>query len=378
MLYPTELPEHALKIPEGKEYIKLGSLWKNGRRMYTERGMNTRLKQKKLAFQDGDFLQCEVCHHECRLPLHTAGFCGVRRHVPGENGEGRIVEERYGLPAAIHLDPIEKKPLYHVAPGSMVYSMGTYGCTMRCRWCQNSELLFPRKTLGFHNSKENYVEPEQAANAAKDSGAWGIAFTYNEPTVWIEYARDVAVAAREQGLKSIWVSNGYFSAKAREFILPWIDAINIDLKAFSPDIHTKYTGVDVYPVLETIQEVFRAGIWLEISMLIVPGINDDDAQLKGAAAFLVSLSPDIPVHISAFYPAHRMLNVPPTPVVTIQRAVKIFRAAGLRYVYPGNVGIRATTVCPNCGNACIERENTKISGFGGICSQCGNEIPGIW
>lgn len=316
-------------------------------------------------------VECAACAHRCRIPSDAAGFCGVRR-----NREGSLESLMYGHPSAMHLDPIEKKPLYHVLPQSQVLSLGTLGCTMTCRWCQNCSVALPSREYVQRHAAGEPVSPQAAVEEAVYSGAAGLAYTYNEPTVWIEYARDTAARARQRGLINLWVSNGYLTPEAWEYIAPELTAANIDLKGFRERVHRRYTGARLQPVLDSIAYAAGLpGLWLEVTMLLIPEINDDPDEIRDACRFLAGLSPDIPLHLSAFYPAFRMQDHPATPAATLERARDIAREEGLRYVYLGNIAAAPAAWCPSCGH---ELQEMRTAGFSGYCPDCGTAIPGVW
>jgi len=327
--------------------------------------------------RDGS-LQCRVCEHFCVIPLDGWGRCGVRQHV-----DGKLILQVYGYPIAVHLDPIEKKPLYHFLPGSAIYSLGTLGCNFRCPWCQNWEIsqLTPRE-VGLPHGK--MMTPEEVVRQAQRQGARAIAYTYNEPTVFFEYTLDIARLAREAGLRNVYVSNGFMSREALERLVPYLDAINIDLKGFSEPFYREYCGARLEPVKRNIADlVHNPAVWVEVTTLLIPGLNDSDAELRAAAEWMARVSPDTPWHFSAFFPAYQMLDRPPTPLTTLLKAAQIAREAGMRYVYLGNV--RDTefgqTRCPQCGAVLIQRSGywtRPLWTQSGRCSACGAALPGVW
>ena len=279
---------------------------------------------------------CELCSHHCRIAPGQRGLCAVR-----ENRDGILYSLVYGQVAAEAADPVEKKPLYHFLPGSRTWSIATRGCNFRCRHCQNH-------TLSQVGPKENPAarqrSPQQVVAMAQAAGCESISYTYSEPTIFFEFAEDCALLAREQGLKNIFVSNGYMSAEAAERAADagkWLDAANIDIKAFSGKFYRDICGAKLAPVLETVQRLHKLGVWLEITTLIIPGLNDGAEELRGLAKFIAGISPDIPWHLSAFHPAYKLMDVPRTPVAALLRARDIGQSAGLRYVYLGNVQIFA-------------------------------------
>lgn len=321
-------------------------------------------------------VRCHLCHHQCRIREGKRGICGVR-----QNRAGTLYSLVYGKIIAEHIDPIEKKPLFHFLPGSKAFSIGTVGCNFRCRHCQNFEIsqhphLRPGRITGEDRT------PEQIVNRAKATGCQSIAYTYTEPTIFFEFAYDTAVLAHSQGIKNVFVSNGYMSAPAARRIAPCLDAINIDLKAFTENFYKEVCGARLKPVLETIELMKSLGVWVEVTTLVIPGLNDSAAELADIAGFVKSVGVDVPWHVSAFYPAYQLLDAPPTSVVTLRRAREIGLQGGLRYVYEGNVPGEAgeNTYCHACGAAVIRR-----SGMGlvrnrllkGHCPECGKTIDGV-
>ncbi|AFG36426.1 pyruvate-formate lyase-activating enzyme [Spirochaeta africana DSM 8902] len=314
---------------------------------------------------------CLACQHRCRIADGAVGICGVR-----ENREGQLVSLMYGHPAAQHLDPIEKKPLYHVLPGTRVLSAGTLGCNMSCRWCQNCSIAAPPRGAIARMQQQPTVSPQELVEQACRSQAAGIAFTYNEPTVWIEYARHTAELARQRGLAGLWVSNGYLTPQAWDYLSPHLTAANIDLKAFSDRTCRRYSGSSLQPVLDSIVHLHRqTEVWVEVTMLIIPGVNDDPHELQAAFEFLVGLSPQIPLHLSGFHPAHRMQEHPATSRIQLLQLASQARQAGIQFVYLGNTGDTMDISCPSCGHTAIQRNEYPTDGS---CRACGSPLPGVW
>jgi pyruvate formate lyase activating enzyme len=292
--------------------------------------------------------------------------------------------ETWGEPAAMAVDPIEKKPLYHFLPGSDVLSLGTLGCNLSCRFCQNWGLSHPDGTRVGAGAP---VLPEEIAESAARAGTLSVAATYNEPAVWAEYAMDVADACRAKGIRMVAVTSGYFAQGSRADFFAKMDAANVDLKSIRGDFYRKLCGAHLEPVLETLEHIRReTRCWLEVTTLVVPGANDSEAELDELSAWVAEhLGPDTPLHFSAFHPAGEMLRTPPTPPDTLRRARDLALANGLRHVYVGNVGgvpEWSRTVCAGCGERLIER-----SGFGvrrstltteGACPQCGRPCAGVF
>lgn len=321
-------------------------------------------------------VECGLCRFHCRIAEGRRGLCGVRA-----NQRGKLVTLVYGLCVAEGVDPIEKKPLYHVAPGSRSYSIATVGCNFRCLHCQNHQIAqWPKQG---HDPIGNNLPPEKVVKRALEHQCRSIAYTYTEPTVFFEYAYDTARLARQAGLLNVFVSNGYITTQALETMAPYLDAANIDLKGFSREFYREVTGADLSGVLDTLRDYRRLGIWLEVTTLLIPGRNDDPGELRELAAFIASeLGPHTPWHVTAFFPMHRMQDVPPTPLKTLQIARKIGIDAGLQYVYTGNRpdDDGTHTYCAGCGEAIIERSGFHIlrsSLSAGACTYCGQAVAGL-
>lgn len=320
-------------------------------------------------------VRCGVCAHRCLVRPDRAGICGVR-----ENRDGILVSTVYGAVAAIGVDPIEKKPLFHVAPGTLAYSIGTPGCPFHCMFCQNWEIAqAPR--LGT-TVPTRHMSPERVVEAAREHGAASIAYTYVEPTIFLEYALDTARLARAAGLLNLFVTDGYATPEAIGMLAPVLNAANVDLKSFSDGFYRRRCGARLAPVLDALQAYRRAGTWLEVTTLVIPGENDDPGELRALAAWLVeNLGAETPWHVSRFFPAFRMLDVPPTPIATVRRAVEIGREAGLVHVYAGNapeLGLEDTR-CAGCGALLIERRGYRVFSHladAGSCPTCGRVLAG--
>ena len=327
----------------------------------------------------GQAVQCRVCEHYCTLHPGDWGKCGVR-----VNRDGKIYLAVYGSAVAAHVDPIEKKPLFHFLPGSRAFSIGTYGCNMRCAWCQNWQISQVRQVDTRRDRVRDALPPEEAVETALRHQSASIAYTYNEPTVFFEYTYDTAKLARERGLKNVYVSNGFMSSETLERLAPYLDGINVDLKGFTNELYEQYCGARLDPVKRNIAAIaHETGIWIEVTTLVIPGLNDSDEELRAAAAWLAKVDPEIPWHLSAFHPNYQMLNRSRTPNATLERAYAIGKAAGLRYIYLGNVfdPKHESTVCPACDTVLIERYgyNTRAHWVTpGVCPTCNTRIPGIW
>jgi pyruvate formate lyase activating enzyme len=321
-------------------------------------------------------VRCELCAYRCIIRPGSRGICQVR-----ENRDGTLYTLVYGRTISEAVDPVEKKPLYHFYPGSSSYSIATPGCNYRCRWCQNSEISqMPRER---HLIMGRPFSPEDIVAGAMRAECKSIAYTYTEPTIYFEYAYDTARLARRLEISNLFVTNGYMTAAALEMIEPYLDGANVDLKAFREETYRRYVKARLQPVLDSLVRMKRAGIWIEVTTLVIPGINDDPAELRDIARFISGeLSPDTPWHISRFFPHFRMTDVRQTPIETLVQAAKIGASEGLRYVYIGNApGLDVQhTICPGCERFVIER-----SGYGitrntireGRCRDCGTEIAGV-
>jgi len=324
-----------------------------------------------------DIVQCLLCAHHCTIAPGKRGICRVR-----ENRSGTLYSLVYGRLVSENIDPIEKKPIFHMQPGSLSYSIATVGCNFRCRHCQNYSISqYPRlhggDILGQHRT------PEEVVAAARHAGCASISYTYIEPTVFFEFALDTARLARKAGLKNIFVSNGYTGPEASREIAPILDANNIDLKAFRDRFYKEVCSARLQPVLDTIVRMKELGVWVEVTTLIIPGYNDSDEELRDIASFLVDIDPDMPWHVTRFYPAFELTDRPPTPVATLRRAREIGLEQGLRHVYTGNVpGEQGeNTFCPSCGTCVIDRTAFFLSNKltdDGRCPQCATPIAGIW
>ncbi len=321
-------------------------------------------------------VRCALCNHHCKIKDGKRGLCGVR-----ENHDGRLYSLVYGKMVAEHIDPIEKKPLFHFFPGSAAYSIGTMGCNFRCTYCQNFEISqYPREN-GAKIIGES-VTSEEIVSAAKAGGCQSIAYTYTEPTIFYEFAYDTAVLAQKEGIRNVFVSNGYMSKEAAKHLAPYLDAINIDLKSFTETFYKEICGARLEPVLETIQLMRDLGVWVEVTNLIIPDLNDAQDNLQAIARFLKGVGEVIPWHITRFYPAFKLLNPPPTPVQVLRQTRKMGLDQGLRYVYGGNLpgDEDENTYCYNCGAVLIRRRNLSLEQNlveKGKCPECGKPIDGV-
>lgn len=276
-------------------------------------------------------VQCLACSHYCKIIPGKTGICGVR-----ENRDGYLYLLVYGLASAVNIDPIEKKPLYHFMPGTSIFSFGTVGCNLRCSFCQNWQISQASKGKDARIFGEEFL-PEKIVQLAKEYDCPSIAYTYNEPGIFFEYAYDTMKLAHAAGLKNVYVSNGYISKEARRKIRGLLDAANIDLKSFDEQFYAKTCGAKLKPVLETIEDFIKRKIHLELTTLIIPGKNDDIKNLEAIAKYIADVDKNIPWHISRFYPNYEMMDVPPTPIDTLDLAEEIGRKSGLKNIYLGNV-----------------------------------------
>jgi pyruvate formate lyase activating enzyme len=320
-------------------------------------------------------VDCYLCSHHCHIKPGKHGICGVR-----ENRSGTLWSLVYGRVIAEHIDPIEKKPLYHFYPGSRSYSIATVGCNFRCLFCQNADISQSPRDYGKIFGNE--VPAEKIVLQAQKTQCASISYTYTEPTIFMEYALDVARQADASGIRNVFVSNGYMTQEALETVAPYLHAANVDLKAFTERFYAKECGAHLQPVLNTLQRMKQLGVWLEVTTLLIPGLNDDPQELTELAQFLVSLGADTPWHISRFHPTYRMTDRPITPLKTLQMAREIGLKAGLQYVYTGNVpGDQGeNTACHQCGAMLIERFGFSIQKqtlIEGKCSRCGTVLAGV-
>ncbi len=333
------------------------------------------MNEARLWITDGEKLVCQLCNHYCKIRDGNKGLCQVRKNVGGV-----FYSLNYGKLIAAHIDPIEKKPLFHFLPGSRSYSINAPGCNFRCSWCQNWDIsqLSDRNDPDFLPA----TTPEQVVKAAMQSGCKSISYTYTEPTIFYEFARDVSVLASEAGLKNVWVSNGYMSGKMLDENMTLMDAINVDIKAFDDSVLRKYAGAHLQPILDNCVRLKKAGVWLEVTTLLIQGINDDEVQVRGLAEFIANqLGKDTPWHINRYFPQPQFDEIPATPPGVIAKAVKIGKDTGLQFVYSGNLGGNEDTYCPVCGELLITRNSVwmnenKIEN--GRCPKCGTKIAGIW
>ncbi|MBN1521241.1 MAG: AmmeMemoRadiSam system radical SAM enzyme [Candidatus Aureabacteria bacterium] len=321
-------------------------------------------------------VQCRLCGHECIIRPGKRGICCVR-----ENKEGTLYSLNSDRLISSSVDPIEKKPLYHFLPGSSAFSIAAMGCNFHCSFCQNVSISQVSCSEGVYGQKITF---EDVLKAALQSGAASLSYTYSEPTVFYEMVRGVGVLAREKGLKNTLVSNGFMSDDVARDMLSFMDGANIDLKFFRDESYRKLTGGNLEKVKSSI-EIFAGSpsLWIEITTLLIPGINDSTEELKALSSWIASLDKNIPWHISRFFPHHKMIDKRPTPVSTLERAYETGKEQGLKFVYLGNVydPDRENTICPSCGEVLIRRSGFWIDALhvlDGKCRYCRSEIPGVW
>ncbi len=321
-------------------------------------------------------VQCKLCSHRCVIKEGKKGICMVR-----ENQEGILYSLVYCKVIAERPDPVEKKPLFHFLPGTYSYSIATVGCNFKCKHCQNSDISQMPRDRGMIAGVER--TPEMILKAAMETGCRSISYTYTEPTIYFEFACDISKLAREKGIKNVFVTNGYMTKEALDHIYPDLHGANVDLKAFNQGFYKEICGAKLDPVLRSIEEMRSQGVWVEVTTLLIPGLNDGEEELKSLVRFLISVDPNMPWHVTRFHPDYRLLDRPPTPVSTLKRVRDMARDMGLPFVYTGNIPGEEgeNTYCPSCGELLIRRygfsvlENRLRSG---ACPTCHREIPGLW
>lgn len=325
---------------------------------------------------DNNSLQCKLCPRNCVLGSRQRGTCGVR-----ENIGGKLFTMVYGIPCAINIDPIEKKPLFHFLPGTTVFSIATAGCNLKCKFCQNWDISQSKP----ENTKNTPLLPVEVVQAAKENGCPSIAYTYSEPVIFYEYMLETAKLARKERIKNTMHSSGYINPEPLKELCNYMDAANIDLKGFTESFYQEMCEGSLAPVLQTLRILKQKGVWLEITNLIIPTKNDDTTNIRKMCEWIRdSLGADVPLHFSRFFPMHKMKDLPPTPVSTLEKAYNIAKKVGLKYVYIGNIpGHKAeNTICPSCRRTLIARkgyyifENNILSN--GRCKFCSKKVPGVW
>jgi pyruvate formate lyase activating enzyme len=326
--------------------------------------------------EDSRRVKCALCAHRCRIEAGARGICGVR-----ENREGILCSLVYGRVIAENVDPIEKKPLFHFLPGSRSFSIATVGCNFSCAFCQNHDISqLPRDENRIAGRERT---PVQIAEAARQSGCDSISYTYTEPTVYFEFAWDTAGVAREMGLKNVFITNGYMTGEALALLSPRLDAANVDLKSFRDGFYKKQCGARLQPVLDSLEKMKELGVWVEVTTLLIPGLNDAEEELRDLAGFIFSLGAETPWHVSRFHPRYRMTGTPPTPTASIHRAVEIGKSAGLMYVYSGNLpgDDGENTRCARCGHLLIGRYGFAVERMdlkGSACPGCSAPLHGVF
>jgi pyruvate formate lyase activating enzyme len=325
---------------------------------------------------DDGRVQCDLCPRECKLRDGQRGVCFVRARQGDE-----VVLTTYGRSSGFCVDPIEKKPLNHFLPGSSVFSFGTAGCNLACRFCQNWDISKSKEI----DTLADQASPETIARTAAELGCRSVAFTYNDPTIFMEYAIDVADACHELGVKTVAVTAGYISAEPRAEFYRHLDAANVDLKGFTEDFYKHTCGAELRAVLETLEYLAETDVWVELTTLLIPGMNDSDEELDAMTRWVVEhLGPDVPMHFTAFHPDYRMLDRGPTPPSTLTRARRIAMDNGVRYAYTGNVRDLdgGSTRCHGCGEYVIPRDGYVLGEYrlddSGHCTACGTTIPGVF
>jgi len=316
-------------------------------------------------------VECHLCPHHCLLNPGNLGLCHVRK-----NENEKLYSLSYGNLVAKNPDPIEKKPLFHFYPGSLSYSIATAGCNLHCKHCQNADISQAKPEEIF----SKYTEPEDIIQDAIRTGCSSIAYTYTEPTIYYEYAYDIAKLAHKNGLKNVFVTNGYIEKEPLEEITPYLDAANIDLKSMNEEFYKKICGAHLQPVLDRIQDYHDLGIWIELTTLLIPGYNDSKKELNDISRFIAGIDPEIPWHVTGFHPTYKLTDARTTTASDLEQAAKIGMDQGLQYVYQGNLGSGEDTICPSCGRTLIKRNIFQVS-FNMIknsaCPHCETLIKGI-
>ncbi|MCK9275760.1 MAG: AmmeMemoRadiSam system radical SAM enzyme [Syntrophales bacterium] len=320
-------------------------------------------------------LHCFLCSHHCRIPESQFGICSVRQNL-----EGKLITHSYGKVISAGVDPIEKKPLYHFFPGSLSYSIATAGCNFKCDFCQNWQISQITKENSLDRMFHE-MPPEKVVENAKEGHCQSISYTYTEPTIFFEYAFDISRIAKKSGLYNVFVTNGFMTPEALQTIRPYLDAANVDLKAFNENFYKKVCHGHLKPVLDSIRLMKELGIWVEITTLIIPGENDSEDEMRSIARFIAETDSSIPWHISRFHPDYHYMDRETTSVLTLDRASTIGKEEGLNFIYIGNVGNATYTVCQFCGEPLIERDvftvkNNRIDNSS--CPRCGAPVPGLF
>lgn len=320
-------------------------------------------------------VKCTLCPHKCILSLNKKGLCKTRQNI-----DGKLYSLSYSNLCAANVDPIEKKPLYHFFPGSRTFSIATAGCNLTCKNCQNSSI----SQVSPIEIPARKLSPKQVVELALSYSCDSISYTYTDPVVYYEYALDTAIYAKKNGLKNVLVTAGYIEQQPLKEILNYIDAVNVDLKSFSDDIYREVSGVSLTPVLNTLKTIKDSKVWLEITNLLIPTVNDSEEMLTDMCNWLKTNGfEDVPLHFSKFYPTYKLLNIQHTSTYSIEKAIEIAVKTGLKFVYSGNIHghINEKTKCYNCGNVIIDRVGYSIKDINlkeGKCLNCGSNISGVW
>jgi pyruvate formate lyase activating enzyme len=336
------------------------------------------VKRYNETLKDGS-IRCVLCPNDCIIIKGKQGLCRTRMNI-----EGKLYSIVYGYPYGLHADPIEKKPLYHFFPGQKILSFGTFGCNLFCKGCQNFDMTRTDALISIKDMK--YYSPKEIVDIALKNNIKMIAYTYNEPTIFFEYMLDVAQIAKSKGIKNVIVSNGYINPAPLRELCKYIDAANIDIKGISEKLYSEYTFAKLAPVLETIKTLHKKKIWIELTNLVIPGLNDTTDDIKTLCVWIrENVGRDVPLHFSRFYPHYHASDIPPTPVETLIKTKDIAKEEGIKYVYVGNLGELDNTYCIKCHSLLIEREtfhpvmkNTRLHGKNIKCMKCGTKVPGIF
>ncbi len=326
---------------------------------------------------NSDKIICKLCPNNCVILENKSGMCGTRI-----NSEGKFYSIVYGRPCSLHIDPIEKKPLYHYYPGEGILSLGTFGCNLFCKGCQNFDITRTDAITSVKHLK--YYTPEEIIETALENDIKLIAYTYNEPTIFFEYMIDITKLAKKNGIKNVIVSNGYINPEPLKELCKYIDAANIDIKGITPEFYREYSKANIKPILETIKTLHKNNIWLELTNLIIPGLNDDSKDITKLCKWIKSnLGEQVPLHFSRFYPHHHASNIMPTPAKTLDYAKQIARECGIKYVYTGNLGFLDNTHCDKCKSILISRnyngiDMQELSGQNRNRCACGENLPGMF
>jgi pyruvate formate lyase activating enzyme len=320
-------------------------------------------------------VQCRLCPRNCLIPSGSLGFCKARK-----NQQGILYALGYGKPCSVAVDPIEKKPFFHFLPGTRSFSIASAGCSLRCKFCQNWQIsqFSPEETTNYD------LPPEEVVRLALEKNCASIAYTYSEPLNFYEYVMDTAAIAKRKGLKNVMHTAGFVNAEPLEKLAPLLDAVNVDLKGFTEEYYKNMCGGSLEVVLNSLKILKKAGVWIEITVLIVPGYNDSEEEIKKLCLWVrKELGENTPVHFSRFYPMYQLTHLPATPYATLEKAYRIAKSAGLKYVYVGNVAGNPyeNTVCPHCGKIVVRRQGFSVlenNIKNGRCKYCGARIAGVW